>query len=99
MVFPKLPTRSLNVLLLLVALSSLVIFVSSCGGSKANVRKEESTATQPAAVDVTTTTVIVRDLPKYFEATGSLSADESTDVTPSTAGKVIAVAADLGSYV
>jgi multidrug efflux pump subunit AcrA (membrane-fusion protein) len=94
-----LPTRTLYVLLLLGALSGLIVFTSSCGGSKANVRKDETTAQQPAAVDVTTATVIVRDLPRFFEATGSLSADEQTDVTPSTAGKVVYIAADLGTFV
>ncbi|HSS18606.1 MAG TPA: efflux RND transporter periplasmic adaptor subunit [Pyrinomonadaceae bacterium] len=97
--FPKLQTRSLYILLVLTALSGFVVFASSCGGSKANVRKEETSTAQPAAVDITTATVIVRDLPRFFEATGSLTADESTDVTPSTSGKVISISADLGSFV
>jgi multidrug efflux pump subunit AcrA (membrane-fusion protein) len=38
-------------------------------------------------------------LPQYFEATGSLTADEQTDVAPSIAGKVISVGVELGSFV
>jgi multidrug efflux pump subunit AcrA (membrane-fusion protein) len=41
----------------------------------------------------------MRELPRFFEATGSLAGDEQTDVAPSIAGKVVAVGVDLGSYV
>src|SRR5829696_2620861 len=83
--------------LLLVAVGG---FVASCGGSKANVRKEETAAnTQPVAVEVTTAAVIKRDLPRFFEATGSLAGDQQTDVAPQTSGKVVAVGVDIGTYV
>lgn len=68
---------------------------TSCGGSKANVRTEETAA----AVEVTTATAIERELPQFFEATGSLSGDEQTDVSPSAAGKVVSIGVELGSYV
>jgi multidrug efflux pump subunit AcrA (membrane-fusion protein) len=51
------------------------------------------------AVEVTTAPAIVRELPRYFEATGSLTGEEQTDVTPSIAGKVVSIAVDMGSYV
>ena len=75
-----------------------MLLAAACGGSKANVRQEQTPA-QPAAVDVTTATAIVRDLPQFFEATGSLTGDEQTDVAPSTSGKVVAIGVDMGSYV
>ena len=76
------------------------VFLASCGGSKANVRKEESAANaQPVAIEVTTAAAIKRDLPRFFEATGSLAGDQQTDVAPQTAGKVVAVGVDIGSYV
>ncbi|MBA2702972.1 MAG: efflux RND transporter periplasmic adaptor subunit [Blastocatellia bacterium] len=87
-------------LLLLSALMALaLLFATACGGSKANVRQEQANAAQPAAVDVTTAPAIVRELPQYFEANGSLTGDEQTDVAPSMAGKVVAIGVDLGSYV
>ncbi len=52
-----------------------------------------------AAIEVTTAQAITRDLPRFFEATGSLAGDQQTDVAPSIAGKVVAVGVDLGSYV
>ena len=84
-------------MLLLVAAGA---FVASCGGSKANVRKEETAANaEPVAVDVTTAAAIKRELPRFFEATGSLAGDQQTDVAPQTSGKVVAVGVDIGSYV
>ena len=91
--------QALQLLALVVALSSLLLLATSCGGSKANVRKEETTSTQPAAVEVTTAPAIMRELPRFFEATGSLTGDEQTDVSPQVAGKVVAIGVEMGSYV
>jgi len=41
----------------------------------------------------------MRELPRFFEATGSLAGDQQTDVAPSIAGKVVAIGVDMGSYV
>ena len=94
-----LPSRQVQVFILSLFLIALSAFVLSCGGSKANVRTEESKPSQPATVDVTTAPAIMRELPRFFEATGSLAGDQQTDVAPSVAGKVVAVGVDLGSYV
>ncbi|HEY6243595.1 MAG TPA: efflux RND transporter periplasmic adaptor subunit [Pyrinomonadaceae bacterium] len=88
----------LKLALLIVLLAVVVGVMESCGGSKANVRKEEATAT-PKVVDVTTAAAIRRDLPAFVEATGSLAGDEQTDVAPQTAGKVVEVGVDIGSAV
>lgn len=96
---PRLPVRIIQVFALAVALCALLLLATSCGGSKANVRTDANAPAQPAAVEVTTATAIVRDLPRFFEATGSLTGDEQTDVSPSIAGKVVLVAVDLGSFV
>lgn len=90
--------KTVSLLTLAALLTLVLLFAAACGGSKANVRQEQANA-QPAAVDVTTATAIVRELPQFFEATGSLTGDEQTDVAPSIAGKVVAVGVDMGSYV
>jgi multidrug efflux pump subunit AcrA (membrane-fusion protein) len=90
--------KSISLLLLSALLTLALLAAAACGGSKANVRQEQATA-PPPAVDVTTATAIVRDLPQFFEATGSLTGDEQTDVAPEMAGKVVAIGVDLGSYV
>jgi multidrug efflux pump subunit AcrA (membrane-fusion protein) len=94
--FSPAQTRILFIAATVVALG---LFTISCRGSKANVKTEISTATSPAVVDVTTAAAISRELPRFFEATGSLAGDQQTDVAPSIAGKVVAVGVDLGSYV
>ena len=91
--------RLTQVALLAVVIVALSLLALSCGGSKANVRNEAAPANSPAVVDVTTAQAITRDLPRFFEATGSLAGDQQTDVAPSIAGKVVAVGVDLGSYV
>jgi len=91
--------KFLQLLFLVLAIAGCVVFLTSCGGSKANVRTDANAAPQPVAVEVTTATAIVRSLPQFIEATGSLTGDEQTDVSPSIAGKVVAVGVDLGSYV
>ncbi len=88
----------IQLLFLMIALT-LLSLASACGGSKANVRNDEAKTATPAVVEVTTVPAIVRELPRFFEATGSLTGDQQTDVAPSVAGKVVHVGVELGSYV
>jgi multidrug efflux pump subunit AcrA (membrane-fusion protein) len=89
----KLPT----IFLLLAALSLLA---SACGRSNAESKNKQAAANAtPEVVQVSTAAAITRELPRYVEATGSLAADEQTDVAPTVAGRVVAVGVDLGSYV
>ena len=75
-------------------------FAISCGGSKANARKDEAAnANTPKVIEVTTAAAIRRDLPELFEASGSLAGDQQTDVAPQASGKVVAVSVEIGSYV
>ena len=89
----------LKILILVGLIAGIAVLAIACGGSKANVTREPSTPAAPVAVDVTTAPAIMRELPRFFEASGSLAGDQQTDVAPSIAGKVTAVGVDLGSYV
>jgi len=91
--------QQLKIWLLGLALVATTAFAVSCGGSKANVRVNAAASPSPAAIDVTTTAAIQRQLPRYFEATGSLAGDMQSDVQPQTSGKVVAIGVDLGTYV
>lgn len=73
------------------------IGIAGCG-SKTNTANS-NTAAQPTPIDVTTTQAVVKQIPTYFEATGNLAGDESTDVAPLIAGKITEVNFDVGSYV
>jgi multidrug efflux pump subunit AcrA (membrane-fusion protein) len=101
MVKTMLSQRKLKTAAVLLLLVALGLFIASCGGSKANVRKTEGSAetNAPPVVEVTTAAAIRRDLPRFFEATGSLAGDQQTDVAPQTSGKVVAVGVDIGSGV
>ena len=93
-------TAKFKLVLLTLLLVAVGVFAAACRGSKANVRREEPSANaQPAAIEVTTAAAIKRDLPRFFEATGSLAGDQQTDVAPQTAGKVVGVGVDIGTYV
>lgn len=88
--------KFLSLTFVLVAAS---LFISACGGSKASNAQQANVSATPVAVDVTTAPAITRELPRFFEATGSFIADEQTDVAPSISGKVVAIGVELGSYV
>lgn len=93
--------RNLKLAAFALLLLAVAIFAAACGGSRANVRKEETAggAKGPEAVVVTTAAAIKRDLPRFFEATGSLAGDQQTDVAPQTSGKVVAIGVEIGSAV
>src|SRR3712207_224335 len=87
---------------LALALVAVLALASAACGSRAQANKKETPAAAPAApaaVDVTTAPAIQRDLPRFVEATGSLAADEQTDVAPIVGGRVVSVGVDLGTYV
>jgi RND family efflux transporter MFP subunit len=85
----------------LVFAAALGLSAAACGGSRAQANKKDApaAAATPAAVDVTTAPAIMRDLPRFIEATGSLAGDEQTDVAPIVGGRVVSVGVDLGSFV
>ena len=82
-------------------LAALSLLASGCGRSAESKNKQAAEAANatPEVVSVSTAAAITRELPRFVEATGSLAADEQTDVAPTVAGRVVAVGVDLGSYV
>jgi multidrug efflux pump subunit AcrA (membrane-fusion protein) len=95
------PRTHVKTLIALALVAALGASAASCGGSRAQANKKvvPAAAATPQAVDVTTAPAIMRDLPRFIEATGSLAADEQTDVAPIVGGRVVSVGVDLGSYV
>lgn len=80
----------------LLSIAALSLLMTACGGSSA---KTNSNVEPPKKVNVDTKPAVVRDIPTYFEATGSLASDAQTDVAPTIAGKVTDVLFDVGSFV
>lgn len=83
------------IILIFIAVST---FLGACGGSSAQVNVNVNSEPKPN-VEVTTTQAVVRQIPTYFEATGSLASDAQTDVAPTSGGKIVEVNFDVGSYV
>jgi multidrug efflux pump subunit AcrA (membrane-fusion protein) len=90
--------RKSTKLTLFILIVAVVASGFACNRSKGAENK--NVAAPPAnIIEVTTTAAILRQLPRYFEASGSFAANEQTDVAPETSGKVSAVGVDMGSYV
>jgi multidrug resistance efflux pump len=85
--------------LLAVLLIALAFALTGCGRSKAQSSKTQAPTAQSVAIDVSVAPAVLRQLPRYFEASGSFAGDEQTDVAPAVGGKVVSVNVDLGSYV
>jgi len=88
-----------NLSLILLAAVIVVAAISIACNRSNGAPNTNSAAATPAAIEVSTTAAIMRQLPRYFEANGSLAANEQTDVMPETSGKIAAVGVDMGSYV
>lgn len=80
-------------------LAFISAFAAACGSSAANSGEAEKKAEETAPVSVETAVAKVEDIPTYFEATGTLVSDASSDVAPTIGGKIARVNFDVGSYV
>lgn len=78
---------------------STTVFIASCGGVKTAETTASAKDKTTEVVETATESAIVRNLPTFFEATGTLASDAQTDVAPTIAGKIIQVSFDVGSYV
>jgi multidrug efflux pump subunit AcrA (membrane-fusion protein) len=72
--------------------------VNGRGGSGAGAA-EAAGASDAPAVQVTTVRVEVREVPSFIQATGSLTADESSDVASQTSGQVVSTPVSIGAFV
>ena len=91
--------RKFASLTLLGLLLSALAINAACKRSNGAPNNNGATPGPQMVVEVSTTPAVLRQLPRYFEATGSLAANEQTDVAPETSGKVAGVGVDIGSYV
>lgn len=58
-----------------------------------------TTETATAPIAVTTAKVVAREVPSFIQATGSLIANETSDVAPQTSGQVLATPVSVGAFV
>ena len=66
-----------------------------------NRNRSEISATNKSEdkVEITVDKAVSREVPAYIQSSGSLIADETSDVAPKTAGKVTKVSANVGQFI
>jgi multidrug efflux pump subunit AcrA (membrane-fusion protein) len=100
----------LRLMLFAVVLVAIVIAASACGKSNSGARQGNrnargetgagaAEAADAPAVAVTTVRVEAREVPAFIQATGSLAANESSDVAPQTSGQVVSTPINIGAFV
>src|SRR5688572_9606800 len=78
------------------------LLLANCGGTtpKANpARESRGASSDTTVIAVTTTRAVAREVPSYIQATGSLIADETSDVSSQVSGQVVSTPVNVGSYV
>jgi RND family efflux transporter MFP subunit len=86
-----------------------LVFSAACGGSSGQGNRRGGGAngngnSQPIpdagpVVTVTAAKVVSREVPAVIQSTGTLVANETSDVAPKIAGKVVNVSANVGQFV
>lgn len=86
-------------LILLAALLAAISVLAACNRSNGQPNAAANASPTPNIIVVSTSAAITRQLPQYLEGTGSMAANQQTDVAAETSGKVAAVGVDIGSSV
>ena len=88
------------VFLLIVSASA---FCVGCGSRSAAEQSKQANSNSQnkdeQTIQVTTGKAAARDIPAYIQSTGSFAAQETSDIAPKTAGKVVNVSANVGQFV
>lgn len=94
-------TKSIFNIRLIIVLIALA-FCFACGSSSQaegeNRRQRQSENTE-APITVTVDKAAAREVPAFIQATGSLTADETSNIAPKVAGKVVNIYANVGEFV
>ncbi|MBA3694201.1 MAG: biotin/lipoyl-binding protein, partial [Acidobacteria bacterium] len=69
----------------------------SASEKRQNTNANETNTGAPVTISVDKS--VAREIPAFIQATGSLIADETSDIAPKAAGKVVNVSANVGQFV
>ncbi len=94
----------MTILNLKILISIFVLsFSLACSKTEsASEKRQNSNANEAnagAPVTITVDKSVAREIPAFIQATGSLIADETSDIAPKAAGKVVNVLANVGQFV
>ncbi|NOT47434.1 MAG: efflux RND transporter periplasmic adaptor subunit [Acidobacteria bacterium] len=82
------------------AVLGLTALLAGCGSSgAADVKSGNSNSGEPPPIAITVAKTEGRNVPAFIQATGSLVADETSNVAPKVAGKVANVNVNVGQFV
>ena len=81
-----------------VFLSALLLFVVLLAGCASN-QAAPAAQNGPQKIAVATAPAVTRTVPASFEETGTFAADESSDIAPLVAGRVLATPVNVGDFV
>ncbi|HWS99429.1 MAG TPA: efflux RND transporter periplasmic adaptor subunit [Pyrinomonadaceae bacterium] len=108
----SLPSRSPSAAPIACLVLAALLAASGCGRSQQAAGNRTTTTTETtrtedgegargggAPVAVTTSKAVARQVPAYVQTTGSLSANETSDVAPQTSGQVVATPVNVGAFV
>jgi multidrug efflux pump subunit AcrA (membrane-fusion protein) len=76
---------------------SACLGLTGCESKTESVKSASAEVLKPVAV--TTATAVTREVASDFEETGTFVADESSDIAPVVAGRVLATPVDVGAHV
>ncbi len=88
--------RKTGTLLFALATCLLILLAWSCASKKLDSNVD---AAAPKPVEVTVEKSIARQVPASFDETGSFVAEETSDIAPPVAGRVILTPVDVGAFV
>jgi RND family efflux transporter MFP subunit len=93
--------RNLHLKIIVGALAFTACF--GCSSSQAENERRgaggENAANADAPVAITVGSATAREIPAVIQATGTLVADETSNIAPKTAGKVVNVSANVGDFI
>ncbi len=81
----------------LIASALLAVACSSSKEVSVNVNSQANTAVN--AIEVTTALAESRNVPAFIQTTGSLVAEEQSDIAPQVSGQIVATPVDVGAFV
>ncbi|MFN2493390.1 MAG: efflux RND transporter periplasmic adaptor subunit [Pyrinomonadaceae bacterium] len=95
-------SREVCAVTIVLALSAVSLIATGCGGSGSRANPTKAApggSAETTVLAVTTTKAIAREVPTYIQATGSLIADETSDVSSPVSGQVVSTPVNVGAYV
>ena len=91
------PKQCFRIFFIILAVS--FTFACSSAKSESDNRGNASEIRSDAPVSITVDRAVSRDVPAYIQSTGTLVAEETSNVAPKAAGKVTNVYANVGQFV